>query len=113
MHDLRVNADRVYLPVSIAEALDLCWRNADGRHVIRKPVVDHLRNLRVLANENEDWRARIAADFLPLFASSFPSRTQDRDGMMGVLRESLPALDCLSCRHVRQASTAAESIARY
>ena len=70
--NFRIHADSVDLPVRVPESFDLRRRNACRSFVVGEPIVDHLRNFSVLADENEYWRARLGSALLPLFAFCFP-----------------------------------------
>lgn len=64
-------------------------RNADGGTIVREPLVEDFGYCRVLADEDEDRGARISRRLVPLFPHSFPPRSQDRDGVMSILKDHL------------------------
>ena len=55
----------------VAEALDLGGRDARRRPVLRQPLVDHLGDLRVLADQDEHGRARVVLVFRRIPRRSF------------------------------------------
>src|SRR6266446_3288747 len=81
MHDFRVNNDRVGRAV-IVEVLDLHWRDAGGCFVVSQPLVHHVCQLSVLADQDENRPTRVIPALRPFFAVVFPQRAQHCDGMM-------------------------------
>jgi len=68
VYHLRIHADCSDTPVGIHKSINVCRWNSGRLLVLTEPLVDDLRNLRVLANKNKDRRSWIVLTLFPFAA---------------------------------------------
>ena len=77
-------------------------RNARRRLALGEPVVDHRRELRVLADEDEHRRPLVVAFALPLLPQLLPREREQADRMLRVLAAPPRASGSRACRRARR-----------
>ena len=97
---LGVDADRVdCCPSRLRNAVERRRRDAGRRLALRQPLVDDLRELRVLADEDEHRRPLVVAVRLPRLAQLLPQRRRAvAIGVRGLLEHRLRLRVRPSCR---------------
>src|SRR5438045_283204 len=85
MDYLRIDADTGDPLIAVQKAGHIGRWNSCGLFILREPVVHHLGNFGVFADENEDRGPGFLPGVFPLAPKLLPQPGQHRDGVMSVL----------------------------